>query len=270
VTSQNNCGTIDFKEGFLQKENNVVHEIKSEIQSLKENLAIDDLRNEVQSLKSQLNPAVKVSHRTHDKTDHKSRPRHSSNGEHHLEESFCDPELKHIQNKVMQKIEFLEKRFSEKNTPVKMGAEMGAPHTAIMDKLCNIENQNIQSSQLLKSQVLNKIESLEKQINDRSECKTSNALKTQVMDKINLLESKINSKQSDDVLLKLANLEKRIDVQAECSEHEKDMKQQVFEKLAKLENHFKIKSEIPVVSKAALKDELNKLEKLVQMRQKLA
>jgi ribosome-associated translation inhibitor RaiA len=173
----------------------------------------------------------------------------------------------------MQKIEFLENRFADKNNAVKVGAEIGAPHTAIMDKLCSIENQmntnNLHTTEALKSQVMDKIQFLEKKINEKSECTTANALKTQVMEKINHLESKINNSQPDDVLLKLANLEKKIDVQTECSAHENDMKQQVFEKLAKLENHFKLKSEIPVVSKSALKEELNKLDKLIQMRQKL-
>lgn len=247
MTSNNQCGTIDFKEGFLQKENNVVNEIKSEIQSLKENFALDDLKQEVASLKSRFTPEVEVSrqHGVYHKQPHRKGGYRNHEEVKPSSEMTCDPELHRLQNEVMNKISSLEKRLSQPKTT--LDSKMTAAPDVIMEKLCNIE----------------------KNVNRDFDCAASRALKADVMRKIEKLESRMSANNSDDVLMKLATLEKKVDEHAECNEHENMMKQQVFEKLAKLENHFKLKAEIPVVSKEALHAELQKLDKLMEMKKRI-
>lgn len=130
-------------------------------------------------------------------------------------------------------------------------------------------------------------------------------LQNNVMNKIAHLETKYKEKKkNDDILMKLANIEEKLQLDKNvcphtenlkmqvfdkinsleskielskatefktnesCKTDEDDLKTQVFEKLARLENHMRLKSEIPVVNSDVLRAEEQKLAKLIEMRSK--
>jgi hypothetical protein len=130
-------------------------------------------------------------------------------------------------------------------------------------------------------------------------------LQTNVMNKIAHLETKYKEKKkNDDILMKLANIEEKLQLDKNvcphtenlkmqvfdkinsleskielskstefktnesCKTDEDELKTQVFEKLARLENHMRLKSEVPVVNRDILRAEEQKLAKLIEMRSK--
>jgi len=237
VSSQKDCNAIDFREGFISKEMSSVDELKNEIMNLREKIDQAPLFNN------------KVT--TLDNRFHASR---------HHSKSADQSKLEKLQKSVSKKLTHIENNFSNSASPVDKHA-----NEDILLKLSNIEkkieNQSIDKNicthtEQLKGQVFERLNQLESKMR-------SNSNETEISERLNLLENKILSIPEQVV----GNSEKTFTANSECDEEK--LKSQVFEKLAILENHMKLKSEIPVVNSDVLNAEQQKLSKLIQMREKL-
>lgn len=191
--------------------------------------SIDELKQEILSLKDKITQPVTPVVECPIRME--THMTHKKHDHHSLEK---------LQKSVSKKLSTMEKKY---NVTGKLHDDKD-----ILMKLSNIERK------------------IEAQSADKQLCTHTEQLKSQVFDRIERLENKVrnNENQVNDLQTNI------MEVNSSTVNTEEDhVKMQVLEKLAHLENHIKLKSEIPIVTSEVLRAEELKLTKLMNMREKL-
>lgn len=182
-----------------------------------------------------------------------------------LKDKISQPPLPVAENAIRMDTHMHHKKHENRNTTLEKLQRSVSKKIATMEKKYNVADKIHDDKDILMK--LSNIErKIEAQSVDKSLCTHTEQLKSQVFDRIEKLENKIRNNEDQ-----VNNLQSSfLDVNSSASNEEEDkVKLQVLEKLAHLENHIKLKSEIPVVNSEILRAEELKLSKLLSMREKL-
>jgi len=258
--STNDTACIDFREGFLQ---NKAAEAPS---------VIETLRSEIAELKSKIDKPVPIEKSTALETKLEAKPhhrssRHSERREFHSRRPKSDVESD-LPSEVINKISALEGHIAKQEAQAK-SHDMAQ---TVMAKLSNLESrlkpdeavlsklQTIESN--VSHDVMAKLQSLESRL---MAAKPADPVSSEVMAKLDRLESKLESTgKYDSAMAKLGALQSHL-------QSEQSVKQEVHDKLSRLEEHVKLKTGAPLLAlEKNYHQELEHLDKLERLRARVA
>jgi len=261
--STNDTACIDFREGFLQ---NKAAEAPS---------VIETLRSEIAELKSKIDKPVPIEKSTALETKleaksykpHHRSSRHSKECEFHSRRQKPDVESD-LPSEVINKISALEGHIAKQEAQAK-SHDMAQ---TVMAKLSNLESrlkpdeavlsklQTIESN--VSHDVMAKLQSLESRL---MAAKPADPVSSEVMAKLDRLETKLESTgKYDSAMAKLGALQSHL-------QSEQSVKQEVHDKLSRLEEHVKLKTGAPLLAlEKNYHQELEHLDKLERLRARVA